>query len=94
MNNLKLRIRDWLEIKDPPKKLEYDKELKDEVEKLKSELDFWKRTFRKYSRIPCGHCGKEMHVYPFGGAYYTHEGVKVHAGCYEDFLTQKKNHRA
>lgn len=82
MEQLKQSMRDWLGIKEPLT----EKELRDTIEKLEKELNFWKQTFRKYSRVPCAHCKKQMHVYPFGGGYYTRDGKKVHAGCYDAFL--------
>lgn len=73
------------------KQLKEDKDNQDEViTSLKRELDHWQRTFRKYSRIPCANCQKQMHVYPFGGAYYTHNGQKVHAHCYDEYLENNK----
>lgn len=91
MKKLRKILRNWLGVAvhkpETTKELEKFREEQGAViTKLERELDYWKRTFRSYSRIPCAHCGKQMHVYPYGGAYYTHSGVKVHAECYDDYL--------
>jgi len=88
---LKKRIQRWLDIKEAPAQPKTDKDdLQKVIKKLESELSFWKNTFRKYSRVPCAHCKKEMHVYPYGGAYYERNGQKVHAACYDDYLETQK----
>lgn len=88
--NIKHRIQKWLDVKEPiePK---LNKELKKQVDQLKKDLEFWHKTFRSFSVIPCGYCKKQMRVYPYGGAYYTtHDGKKVHAGCYDEYLSKDK----
>lgn len=61
-----------------------------ENEKLIKDLEFWHRTFRAFSVIPCAHCKKQMRVYPYGGAYYSIEdNKKVHATCYDEYLEER-----
>lgn len=87
---LRAKLRNWLGVETIPKDNDrLSKELHTTIDKLESELTFWKNTFRKYSRVPCAYCTKQMHVYPFGGAYYTHHGKKVHAACYDAYLEQE-----
>lgn len=81
---LKKKIRKWLEIKDVPPKLEYDKELKQTVTKLEAELDFWKRWFK--ARTPkkkCTKCKVEIDLWPFNKsvAYYVRGNRVAHQTC-------------
>lgn len=56
---------------------------------MKKELEYWHKTFRAFSVIPCAYCKKQMRVYPYGGAYYTiKDNQKVHAACYDEYLEQ------
>lgn len=80
---IKKRIQKWLDIKKPT--------LEKEVGLLKKDLEFWHKTFRTFSVIPCAYCNKQMRIYPYGGAYYTDkDNRKVHAACYDEFLAQLK----
>ncbi len=84
---LRDRLRNWLGIEEPiePK---LNKELEKKVAQLNKDLDFWHKTFRSFSVLPCGHCGEQMRVYPYGGAYYTRDGKKIHAHCYDNYLKE------
>lgn len=82
-NNLKKRLKKWLDIKEPT----FNEKLGKQVEQLKKDMEFWHRTFRAFSVVPCAYCKKQMRIYPYGGAYYTiKDNQKVHAECYDTYL--------
>lgn len=90
MRKIKSFLRNWLGIKEPIKPT-LNKDLEKQVEQLKKDLEFWHRTFRSFSVLPCAYCGKQMRVYPYGGAYYTtKDNRKVHAVCYDNYLPKKE----
>lgn len=90
MDKLKQGLRKWLEVKDPIQPT-LDEDLLKQVEQLKKDLEFWHRTFRSFSVIPCAYCKKQMRVYPYGGAYYhIKDNQKVHAECYDEYLSVKQ----
>lgn len=81
---MKKLIRKWLEIKDPPKKLEYDEDLKDAVARLESELSFWKSWFK--NRQPtkkCTVCRESIDLWPFNKTegYYIKGNRVTHQKC-------------
>lgn len=68
-----------------------EKELIALIDKTKRDLEYWHRIFRSFSVVPCAYCGKQMRVYPYGGAYYhIEDNRKVHAGCYDKYLADKR----
>lgn len=73
---------------------DYDEQYRDieaKTKQLLTDLEFWHRTFRKFSVIPCAYCGKHMRIYPYGGAYYhIKDNRKVHAACYDTYLAERK----
>lgn len=90
--SIKTKLKNWLDIKEPEDLKEIQKLKKDiaaEISKAMRDLDYWHRTFRSFSVIPCAYCKKQMRVYPYGGAYYhIKDNQKVHAECYDKFLRQ------
>jgi len=83
MQRLKQFLKKWLDIQ-PPIEPKLNKDLEKKVEQLKKDLEYWHRTFKAFSVVPCAHCKKQMRIYPYGGAYYTtKDNQKVHAACYD-----------
>jgi hypothetical protein len=67
------------------------KELEKLIDKAKRDLEYWHKTFRSFSVVPCAYCKKQMRVYPYGGAYYhIKDNRKVHAECYDAYLVEKE----
>lgn len=67
------------------------KEIEALVDKTKRDLEFWHKTFRMFSVVPCAYCTKQMRIYPYGGAYYLiGDNRKVHAECYDKYLEAQK----
>lgn len=67
------------------------KEFEKKAEQVLRDLDFWHRTFRSFSVVPCAYCKKQMRIYPYGGAYYLiKDNQKVHTECYEEYLKGNK----
>ena len=80
-------VRAWLQIETPSEQEASHKKEAEDRKKLLNDLEFWHKTFRAFSVIPCAHCKVQMRVYPYGGAYYTDgNGKKIHAECYDDYL--------
>lgn len=81
--NIKQRLQKWLEVPEKVEPPTISKEIQDTVDKLYSELDYWKRWFK--SRQParaCTKCHQRIDLWPFNDIAYYIKGNRVtHQTC-------------
>jgi hypothetical protein len=78
-------------VVDLTKEKTQEDQLSKKYDQLIKDLEFWHKTFRSFSVIPCAYCKVQMRIYPYGGAYYhIEDNKKVHAECYDKWLADRK----
>lgn len=89
MSKLKSLIQNWLDIQNPKEPI-LPKDLEKKYQQLITDMEYWHRTFKSFSVVPCAYCNKQMRIYPYDGAYYLiKDNQKVHVHCYNKYLAEK-----